>query len=181
MHLIKDLIYISDNGMIIDVESGKVNSTIYDKYGRTKHNVIEPYCIKECIIPMINDTTLILYNFITGDELLNINRAQHQTVSLDSKVAININYITVKDNIIRIGSCERSHGHTTISNNHVYIIKSDADVPLEDQCVICFKRTNKSHLLVPCGHTQYCEKCINKISDCSICRATIKQVIKIQK
>jgi hypothetical protein len=184
LYKIKDMLYINDTGLIINIESGEINSKLYDRYNSQKYRLIDPYCIKECIIPMLNDYTIILYNFITNNELLNID--VDQRIITDEKgtlVPIKINTVEVNNDIIRIGD-KWSHGSGRAGPQHcthIFIIKSDADVPLEEQCVICYKRTTKSHLLVPCGHTQYCEKCINKIDKCSLCRVDIAQVIKIQK
>jgi hypothetical protein len=53
------------------------------------------------------------------------------------------------------------------------------DVPLDEQCSICFKRTKKNKVLVPCGHRQYCKTCITTIKKCALCRKDITQVIDI--
>lgn len=53
-------------------------------------------------------------------------------------------------------------------------------IPSEDKCVICFSKTEKNKVLVPCGHRQFCEKCISKnFENCSICRTKIEKIIKI--
>ena len=52
-------------------------------------------------------------------------------------------------------------------------------IPLEYQCCICFNFTYKRIVLAPCGHTQYCEKCIAEINTCSLCNSTIKSKVKI--
>lgn len=52
-------------------------------------------------------------------------------------------------------------------------------VPIENQCCICFGFTNKRKLLVPCGHTQFCDDCITKINKCSLCNKDIEQVVNI--
>ena len=52
-------------------------------------------------------------------------------------------------------------------------------VPEKNQCCICFGYTDKKQSCVPCGHTQYCCKCIIKIKNCSICSAKIDQIIKL--
>jgi hypothetical protein len=52
-------------------------------------------------------------------------------------------------------------------------------IPIENRCCICFEYTPKKSSCVPCGHTQYCDKCIGVITTCSICRTKIEKVIKI--
>lgn len=54
-------------------------------------------------------------------------------------------------------------------------------IPVELQCCVCFGYTDKSHILVPCGHTNYCSTCINVINQCSVCRTLIEKVQKIYK
>lgn len=58
-------------------------------------------------------------------------------------------------------------------------IKLKNAIPLENQCCICFSFTDKKKLIVPCGHTQYCDKCIFIIIDCGICRSKIDKIINI--
>ena len=52
-------------------------------------------------------------------------------------------------------------------------------IPIENQCCICYGYTDKKIMIVPCGHTQYCLSCLNKISKCSLCNQEIFQKIKI--
>jgi len=54
-------------------------------------------------------------------------------------------------------------------------------VPLEMQCCICFGYTDKSQLLVPWGHSNFCITCINSIKECSVCRTNVERVQKIFK
>lgn len=49
----------------------------------------------------------------------------------------------------------------------------------EHECCICLNYTSKSMLLVPCGHRQYCKKCIETINKCSLCNANIESKIKV--
>lgn len=51
-------------------------------------------------------------------------------------------------------------------------------VPIDNQCCICYGYTEKHKACVPCGHRQYCDDCIESITQCSICRAEVQQVNK---
>ena len=53
------------------------------------------------------------------------------------------------------------------------------DIPDDEQCIICFEKTEKDKIIVPCGHRQYCVKCIYKIKSCSLCRQDIEKIINI--
>ena len=65
----------------------------------------------------------------------------------------------------------------------IYRYKEDTDIPETEQCTICMRRAKKDKALVPCGHTQYCNKCITglKEKECPLCRAKVDMVIKIYK
>ena len=53
------------------------------------------------------------------------------------------------------------------------------DIPEKERCVVCFGRTKREHLLVPCGHTQICHECSKKVTKCPLCQKDIANVIKI--
>jgi len=68
--------------------------------------------------------------------------------------------------------------------SEIYILKDADEIAKENECVICFHTTEKIRALVPCGHTQYCDACIKKISEskeCHICKEEVQSVIKIIK
>lgn len=48
----------------------------------------------------------------------------------------------------------------------------------EELCCICLE-SSVSYACVPCGHKKYCEKCINAIQECSICKKFIRSKLKI--
>lgn len=52
-------------------------------------------------------------------------------------------------------------------------------IPIEHQCCICFGYTHKKQVCAPCGHTQYCESCINRIEKCALCNTHITNIIKL--
>mgnify|MGYP006375016653 CR=1 FL=1 len=49
----------------------------------------------------------------------------------------------------------------------------------DHQCCVCFEPTSRNQVLSPCGHTQYCDTCIDKINVCALCRANITGRIRI--
>lgn len=50
--------------------------------------------------------------------------------------------------------------------------------PAVNECCICLDGA-RTHMTIPCGHLAYCDKCIYKISICSICRTGIEKIIKV--
>jgi hypothetical protein len=52
-------------------------------------------------------------------------------------------------------------------------------IPEEHRCCICFGFTDKKKLCVPCGHAQYCNKCIDELSECALCRISVTSVVKL--
>ena len=70
----------------------------------------------------------------------------------------------------------------TNQNTKSYILKlknMDDNISDEMRCIICFRKTEKDKILVPCGHRQYCKKCIYKIKNCSLCNQEVKQIINV--
>jgi hypothetical protein len=52
-------------------------------------------------------------------------------------------------------------------------------IPIEHQCCICFGYTHKQQVCVPCGHTQYCTSCIQRIDKCALCNTHITNIVKL--
>lgn len=50
--------------------------------------------------------------------------------------------------------------------------------PNATNCIICVTEL-ATHAIIPCGHRNYCEKCIEKVDRCSICRTFAHSSIKI--
>lgn len=48
----------------------------------------------------------------------------------------------------------------------------------ESKCVICLD-SEKTTILVPCGHYAYCSLCASGIVECAICRARIEKRVKV--
>lgn len=48
-----------------------------------------------------------------------------------------------------------------------------------DKCVVCMRNIYQFHVLIPCGHSTICVKCINEIGDtCPICKVIVRDSIK---
>jgi hypothetical protein len=48
-----------------------------------------------------------------------------------------------------------------------------------EECVICFEHKSNNKALVPCGHTNYCNICIDKLENCAVCRGKITSVLTL--
>lgn len=48
----------------------------------------------------------------------------------------------------------------------------------ESCCVICWD-SQKTTILVPCGHYAFCQACADGIVECAICRARIEKRVKV--
>ena len=55
---------------------------------------------------------------------------------------------------------------------------SDEEVQDSDACSVCMER-RKSHVLVPCGHFQFCEDCVRGCTTCPLCRSDVMQVVRV--
>lgn len=47
------------------------------------------------------------------------------------------------------------------------------------KCVICLEYKEMNYVPIPCGHRVYCDTCIMKIHDCSLCKRSISNRLKI--
>ncbi len=63
----------------------------------------------------------------------------------------------------------------------LYKLIEDTDVDEKDQCCVCFHFTEKNKALIPCGHTQFCEKCIGTLKRCPLCEKEISSILPIYK
>jgi hypothetical protein len=57
-------------------------------------------------------------------------------------------------------------------------------VPEDKRCIKCGEYTEKQYILVPCGHTNYCENCLDTYGrikkSCYICNQYVNDVIRIR-
>lgn len=157
----KNLLCISLNGNIvfIDTKTFKINRIFGYKGYELSKNLISKNIL---ILYGINSNTSIVYDFINHKELYRFEKE---------------NYSGIIDNILVTEEYKNNCSDQRALK--IYKLLTDDDIPDEEKCVICFNRTKKNQALVPCGHTQYCEDCINKIKKCSLCKTPIDKIIKI--
>lgn len=48
-----------------------------------------------------------------------------------------------------------------------------------NECCICMEKIKKKIALIPCGHTQICDKCIKSITKCAICNQQYTNTLNI--
>ena len=89
-------------------------------------------------------------------------------------------YRVYKNDIKLLGPSNKGKYHYFIKTNNItmlnsnYIIKP-SNIYKSDECVICLdNRCNR--VLVPCGHALYCDNCVGKLKECSVCRTRIQGV-----
>lgn len=63
----------------------------------------------------------------------------------------------------------------------LYKLIEDTNVDEKDQCCVCFHFTDKNKALIPCGHTQFCDKCIGILKKCPLCDKDISSILTIYK
>lgn len=52
------------------------------------------------------------------------------------------------------------------------IAAKPSELPDGQLCVVCLDQ-KRTHIVIPCGHVIYCEKCVTVAKVCSICRGNI--------
>jgi hypothetical protein len=135
------------------------------------------YTIKSILSIIIIRITSIIYTIksilsiiiIRITNIININKIIQQNKKLL--------YINENQNKI-INDLETLHYSPKlleIRNNIINELKKELEE--KNKCTICFNNTI-SHCCNPCGHT-YCTDCIDKTNNCYICRAIIRNKIKL--
>jgi len=113
---------------------------------------------------IIGNTELIIYDYNDNKEL--------ETIQCS------------KTPVIQYQQCDNYYIVNTGKNLLFYKFIDEDDIPQENKCVICFSQTDRKRALVPCGHTQLCNDCIEEtkkglLKTCPLCRNDIDSVIKI--
>lgn len=68
-----------------------------------------------------------------------------------------------------------AHPHTALSRP-VTVIMSHQKAPFSFHCTICYEflnRSDRSPVVLPCGHTYICELCANRLDRCMECRESL--------
>ncbi len=74
--------------------------------------------------------------------------------------------------------------HCDMNKNKIkllYKLIEDSGIDEKDQCSICFGFAEKNKALVPCGHIQFCGKCIETLKKCPLCDKNITSILNIYK
>ena len=113
---------------------------------------------------IIGNTELIIYDYNDNKEL--------ETIQCSTRPCI------------QYQQCDNYYIVNTGKNLLFYKFIDEDDIPQENKCVICFSQTDRKSALVPCGHTQLCNDCIEEtkkglLKTCPLCRTDIDSVIKI--
>ena len=61
---------------------------------------------------------------------------------------------------------------------HLRECKKVSSPTITKRCVICLKK-ERQYVCAPCGHYKMCRLCIDKVSQCPICRTHIVHKIKV--
>ena len=113
---------------------------------------------------IIGNTELIIYDYNDNKEL--------ETIQCSTRPCI------------QYQQCDNYYIINNGKNLLFYKFIDEDDIPQENKCVICFSQTDRKSALVPCGHTQLCNDCIEEtkkglLKTCPLCRTDIDSVIKI--
>ena len=119
----------------------------------------------------------IIYDYVTDNE---VERIPKEIKPVDAQSFTNLTEVII------VGKTHISVKYTDPNNPAstkmvLYKFMDDDEIPDSEKCVVCFAKTEKKKVLVPCGHTQFCEKCINDIQECPLCRKKVDLVMKIHK
>jgi hypothetical protein len=129
---------------------------------------------------IINNLTDKKYNIKQEQELIDLTEFNKELIIDNEKKYKLIKGLTDK--------------HKNLSNLYILLINKNEEltdknkeltdknkeltIQLDNLCVICYE--NKiNYSITPCGHVFSCEKCIEKINKCSICRIPILNKHKI--
>lgn len=68
-----------------------------------------------------------------------------------------------------------------ISDNWVLLKQMvlQPEVPIGMGCTICFEAIKQRVALIPCGHSSFCSKCVEKVDACPLCKIKYTNVQKI--
>ena len=83
----------------------------------------------------------------------------------------------IKNNVIKLvdeNECLMGSQDGKVKKNVIKLVDEN-----EKECSICMTYIKKKIALVPCGHTDICQECSNKIKTCPICKSEIEKVIRI--
>jgi hypothetical protein len=173
-----------------------MNIFIIDFTKKTFHNMKNKLCLD-----IENDTNNINKNILVASDLnkiysinIDLNQNDNQQILLhlpkyhmldviDNKIVITESN---QDNetVIMNSRSKKSTSEFKIKRSIVYDLFETNDEELSDddniQCIVCSKSKNQRRLIIPypCKHMNYCDDCIDNISQCVVCKNVITKIIK---
>jgi len=179
LYIITDLsnvIYISKFIQITDYGGPQINYMNFSDNDLKINNYntkLHPIFIKLLQDILINCDSDIILQIITN--IIKLNK--------DIQIKLLTKYDIQKQNEILTKQLIESKNKIEEQFKEINDLKEQLknNVPIQYQCCICFGFTNKEKIIIPCGHTNYCNSCIFKIHECALCKIKIDKVISIYK
>lgn len=170
-----------------------------DKYGggpsTQNKKIINDIKLHDACIELLGDIIPYVSSIEPIDKIIKLCKSYSKSwfVTNDSHIAKTMTYEKMYLNecyktnelhktlkYFKIKNEELNKNNEELLNEYTDLKKILTDtIPLENQCCICFGFTRKNKFLQPCGHTQYCNRCINEIKSCAVCESNIEQVKSI--
>lgn len=165
-----DYVIVSDNEDVQICNMDDNTIELFNKYQchYYPHNINGSILLKKNIVIITSESEFIFYNLLTKEAKRTSKYSDGQLYTVSFLIGSNSNIICA--NFVK----------GTFNKSIIYKVTDD-EIADEDKCSICYNYTEKQNILVPCGHTQYCTKCITDLTKCAICRADVTQVMKIFK
>lgn len=138
---------------------------------------------KFCQFFHFEKTLFLLIGIILGFVILT------ETIILIYQISTECTNVNIQDPIIDTNDDVTTD--VTTENIDTNNISLDVDVAINNDennkydtydiyaCCICADIIQKRYISLPCGHAQYCDKCIENINKCSICNKVIKYKFRV--
>jgi len=164
---------------IYDVSDGRLIESFIGQMGRRIETIK--------MVQLESKTQIILYCTLT-DRKYTIDK-QINGVLYSGNVVQQVEFcVTEYRELSTITELSKNHivitMHTekkTQSATILYKLIENTDVDEKDQCCVCFHFTEKNKALIPRGHTQFCEKCIQGLKTCPLCEKEISRILPIYR
>lgn len=136
--------------------SGVITEIIKQNKSTISTYVFDSNAISENYVALCNNTHIRVYDFVNRKIILDCNEKKR------------IEFIRWKNNsiIYKIGNTFKIREINNKNDN-------------KDLCVVCLLSIDEKHVIIPCGHTQICSDCIQRITLCPICKINITSTLKL--
>lgn len=160
------------HGEIITVNTSGSNGNRIIITDLIKEPVIIPNAILKCSCQYENQILI----------LTETNRSNQSYYDLARKTVIDVgNFVCwLPDSLSffenqTIGSAQACTSTTILKR-----FSRESTANLDDKCIVCWEPFINKIALIPCGHTQLCEKCASKVDGtCLLCKQKFTSVMKI--